>query len=46
MVINADVWLSVEYGEKNEFNAEAKEIIMKGLSKPDADKVSHYEITK
>lgn len=46
MAIDIDVWLFIKYGEKNEFNIEAKMIIMKGLSKSDVDKVSHCRTIK
>ena len=45
MIINEDVWLSMIYGERNEFNTKAKEIIMKGLSKLDYDKVWNCKST-
>jgi len=46
MVVNEDIWLFVIYGERNELNIEANEIIMKGLSKPDVDKMRHCELAK
>jgi len=46
MVINENIWLLVIYGDRNEFNAEAKEIFLKGISKLDIEKVRHYETIK
>ena len=46
MIVNEDIWFSVIYGERNDFNTEDKEIIMKGLSKPNVDRVRHYESLK
>ena len=40
MIINEDVLMFVIYEERNEFNKEAKKIIVKGLSKLDAKKVN------
>lgn len=37
MVFNQDIWLSIIYEKRNEFNKEAKEIIIKGLSKENVD---------
>jgi len=46
MIVNEDIWMSLIYGKTNEFNAEVNEIIMKGLSKLDVDKVRHCELEK
>ena len=46
MVINENIWLSIIYGERIDFKTEPKEIIMKGLSKPNVDKVRHCETIK
>jgi len=42
MALDVDLW----NGEKSEQNEESQNIIMKGLSKSDADKVRHYESEK
>lgn len=39
MPLYVDVWCSLLNGEKSDQNEEAKEIIMKGLSKPDVEEV-------
>ena len=43
LALNVDMWHFVHYREKNDQNVNVKEIIMRGLSKTDADKVRHYE---
>lgn len=39
MAFDVHVWCSSLNGEKSEKNEESKEIIMKGLSKPDVEEV-------
>jgi len=46
MALDVYIWLSILNGEKSEKNEEAHKIAMKGISKSDADKVSHCESTK
>lgn len=46
MALDVDLWCSIMNGDKNELNEESKRIIIKGLSKLDADKVGHRETKK
>jgi len=46
MALDVDMWLSILNEEKNEHNEEAQNIIMKGISKLDADKVRYCELVK
>ena len=41
MSLNFDMYISVLYREKNEHNEKSKEVIVKGITKLDADKVRH-----
>lgn len=40
--LDLNVLISIEYGTHDEFNEEAKNIILKGLSYHDLAKVRHY----
>ena len=46
LALDVDMWRSILNVEKSELSEKAHKIIMKGISKPNADKVRHCESAK